>query len=58
MLKINPEKTFTPSLKHYLRYVHPDDIERVKNTVQTALKERSRISNRISNTSKRSNNQS
>lgn len=40
MLKINPEKTFTPSLNHLLRYVHPDDVERLKNTIQTALNEK------------------
>ena len=39
MLKINPEKEFTPSFKRFLNYIHPDDVERVNNTVQTALKE-------------------
>ena len=40
MLKINPENTFTPSLKHALRYVHPDDQERVQNIIQTSLHKR------------------
>lgn len=40
MLQINPEKPFTPSFKHLLRYVHPDDVERLENAMQTALKER------------------
>lgn len=37
LLKIEPEKTFTQSLNHLLRYVHPDDMERVKSNVQTEL---------------------
>lgn len=40
ILKLHPEKNFTPSLKHLLRYVHPDDQERLKNTVLNALKEK------------------
>lgn len=40
MLKITPEKAFTPSLNHLLRYVYPEDVDLVKNTVQTALKKR------------------
>ena len=34
------EKNFPPTLKQLLQYVHPDDRDRVKNTVQTALSER------------------
>ena len=45
MFGINAEKTFTPSLKHLLRYVHPEDRDRLKDTVQTALNERTGLSN-------------
>ena len=37
---INAEKNFSPSLKHLLQYVHPEDLDRVKNTVHTAISER------------------
>ncbi|MFJ8234632.1 EAL domain-containing protein [Ureibacillus sp. NPDC094379] len=40
IFKISEDIHFTPSLKHVLRYVHPDDHERVKNTVERALNER------------------
>lgn len=40
MLQIDPKKEFIPSIKHFLRYVHPDERERVKNTYETALEER------------------
>ena len=40
MLQIEPEKIFTPSFKHLLRYVHPDDRERLKDAMQTALNEK------------------
>jgi len=40
MFKINSERTFTLSFKHLLRYVHPDDVALVKDTVQSALNER------------------
>ena len=37
---INAEKIFSPSLKHQLQYVHPEDLDRVKNTVYTTISER------------------
>lgn len=40
IFKISTEKPITPSLNHLLRYVHPDDVDRVKDTVQTALNDR------------------
>ncbi|WP_052123985.1 EAL domain-containing protein [Ureibacillus manganicus] len=40
MLNINHEKPFTPTLKHFLRYVHPEDQQRLLNTVQNSLKEK------------------
>ena len=35
---INTDKNLTLTLNQLLQYVHPDDCDRVKNTVQTALK--------------------
>ncbi|SOC38537.1 EAL domain-containing protein [Ureibacillus acetophenoni] len=40
MLQIESEKQFTPSMKHFLRFIHPEDRERVKSAFETALKER------------------
>ena len=40
MLQINPELAFTPSFNHFLRYVHPDDRDRLRDTMQTALNEK------------------
>ena len=40
IFKISADIHFTPSLKHVLLYVHPEDRERVKNTVHKALNER------------------
>ena len=37
---INAENNYSPTLKQLLQYVHPDDRHRVKNTVQTALNEK------------------
>ncbi len=37
---MNTEKNFPLTLNQLLQYVHPDDRDRVKNTVQTALSER------------------
>ena len=37
---INAENNYSPTLKQLLQYVHPDDRQRVKDTVQTALSEK------------------
>ena len=37
---INAENNYSPTLKQLLQYVHPDDRHRVKDTVQTALSEK------------------
>lgn len=40
MLGINPQSNFTPSLKAIFRYVHPDDRERLENTIKNSIKEK------------------
>lgn len=37
ILKIDPDKPFTPNLHQLLQYVHPEDRDLLKNTIQTAL---------------------
>ncbi|MFJ8064732.1 EAL domain-containing protein [Psychrobacillus sp. NPDC096426] len=37
---INTEKKISPSLKLLLQYVHPEDLDRVKDTVYAAIRER------------------
>ncbi|WP_425450557.1 PAS domain-containing protein [Psychrobacillus insolitus] len=37
---INTEQIFSPSLKHQLQYVHPEDLDKVKNTVYTTISEK------------------
>lgn len=40
ILKLEPQQKFNPPYKHFLRYVHPDDVDRVKNAMETALDKR------------------
>ncbi|RHW39974.1 EAL domain-containing protein [Lysinibacillus yapensis] len=37
---VDEERTFTPSLNYVLRFIHPEDSSRVKNTVQNGLREK------------------
>nr|WP_106784400.1 EAL domain-containing protein [Lysinibacillus timonensis] len=39
ILKLNSETQITPTLKHVLRYVHPEDREQLKNAIQAALED-------------------
>lgn len=40
ILKINPKDEFKPSLNQFLRYVHPDDAEELKNAIETSMSEK------------------
>lgn len=43
ILKINPKDEFKPSLNQFLRYVHPDDAEELKNAIETSMSEKKSV---------------